>query len=103
MQVLDLDKLEPKPRTLTMNGKSFLVYPAKLRKIIEIAKFRNKVKDSTDGIAIIEEAFTLLEDLVPAIKEGQIDLNIDQVWALLDFVESPDFDTEPEKKSSKKK
>jgi hypothetical protein len=96
--MLDLDKLEPKPTKVKMGGKTIEVYPAKVRKTIEIAKFRRDLA-SMNGIEALEKAIEILTPLVPALSDPTIDFNTDQIIALMNYVEGG----EPETQKGKKK
>jgi flagellin-specific chaperone FliS len=102
MDTLDLDKLEPKPQTLSLRGKEFVVYPAKIRSIIEIEKYFAELS-KMKGQEAIDRAFDILNPLIPALKEDKsLDFTAEQLFALLNYVYRAGAPEKKEKDSKKK-
>ena len=104
----DLDKFEPKPQEYTLQGKTFEVYPAKLRAMLAIEQYFKDLADpkskiSKDGNYSIKTAFAILEAHIPALKKGEFDVNAKQMIHLLDAIYNMGSEPTPVKKDSKKK
>lgn len=102
---LDLDQLDPKPQTLSLRGREFVVYPAKIRAMVAIEKYFDDLKNSAmEGQEAITRAFEILEPLVPALKDDkELDFTAEQMFALLQFVYRAGTPQKEEPKGSKKK
>lgn len=100
---LDLDRLDPKPTTLTLRGREFVVYPAKIRAMVAIEKYFQGLKNM-DGQEAIDKAFEILEPLVPALKDDkELDFTAEQMFALMQYVYRAGTPENKESKESKKK
>lgn len=88
---LDLDALDPKPKQVKLGGKLFEVYPPKLGAIIALTRLMKELQDvgedTEKALVAIESIRKAVEPIIPGLKdETHLDLSIDQVSALLEFV-----------------
>jgi hypothetical protein len=82
--LLDLDVLTPEPKTVKIGGKIYKCYPPTLRQLIKIATLKDL--DTTEPENIEKKVLDVLSTIIPGIENDEVELNILQLHALIDFV-----------------
>lgn len=88
---LDLDALAPEKKTVRLNGESIQVSPPKFKNLISLLKVISKFKsipqeDSDKQLEAIDELQRQLYPIVPRLKDEDFDIDINQIWGLINFV-----------------
>jgi len=87
MDALDLDKLEPQPKQIVLGGKTYDLFPPKVRTILEIERFFVEARTNATPKETLERAVLICKNLIPAMKNDEtIDLSIEQVLAIINYV-----------------
>lgn len=94
---LDLDALAPKPYLIRLCGQSVEVFPPKFKNLVELLSITQSLGKGDN----VEEATTgLMEALykiIPDLRRPEIDLDINQLNRLVQFVQEIAVPDEPVK------
>jgi hypothetical protein len=86
---LDLDELQPKPRSVKISGQIIEVNSPKFNDLISLmavfSKLQN-VKSNEEGLAMVAELNGIFEKVAPDIGAKGIELTIDQFNKLIQFI-----------------
>ncbi len=82
---LDLDTVLPAGKTIKLNGQVATVYPPKLRTMLKITAAAKKMElgDINEGMP---EMIDALAEVVPVLKDPNVDISVDQLLALTQFI-----------------
>lgn len=86
---LDLDTLQPEAKKVKINGRIVDVYPPKFKSIIALMKISSSMQEvsGSENLAQVEQDLTnALIPIMPALAEPDMDLSMEQLMKLLDFV-----------------
>ena len=86
---LDLDALQPEAKKVKINGRIVDIYPPKFKSIIALMKISSGLQETTNSedLSILEEELTkALIPIMPELAEPDMDLSMEQLMKLLDFV-----------------
>lgn len=88
---LDLDIIEPDVKHVRLGGKIYEVHPPKIKNIVVITKLARELKDETKSLEektiVFEDLKQVLGGVMPAFKsDEQVDLSLDQMIALIEFI-----------------
>ncbi len=85
---LDLDLLQPQSRKVKLNGNLYDVYPPKVKDIANLARLAGQLQqqDGNDIQQKIDQMVSAFASVMPALKEDNVDLTLEQVIALFQFV-----------------
>ena len=97
---LDLQNLEPEPKEVTLNKVTFLVHPAKVKALLKIEQYFTDLKEMEGGDAV-SRALGILEPLIPALKNDEIDCTAQQMMSLLNYVYQAGLEGETKKEAKK--
>ena len=90
IKTLDLDTILPNKGKVILGGKEYIVEPPKLKNLIELSKLAKLFQDgkASDSAAIsaLTEFKELLYPIIPALKDSEVDISLDQAAALLEFI-----------------
>jgi hypothetical protein len=82
--VLDLDALMPEPKTIILGGNKIKVQPPKLKTVFALQKTFIMLQDGKPDAG--EKIVEALSAIVPDIKNDNVDLTVEQLQALIQFV-----------------
>lgn len=89
IKFLDLDAVNKPIGRFKINGAEYDVYPLKIKGLINLSAMPNLPDTTTDSGAYIGRALEILKELVPTCPQDDLEnLNIDQVNAMVEFVNS---------------
>lgn len=87
---LDLDYIQPEAKHVKLNGKLLEVYPPKLKNIVVISKMARELSDETktieEKVQVFESLKQVLAGIMPAFKEDDVDVTLEQMIALIEFI-----------------
>jgi hypothetical protein len=85
---LDLDALEPEAKKVKLNGRIVEVYAPKFKTILTIMKMSQGLTadGDSDQSQIIIDLRTALLPVMPALADEDMDLSMEQLMSLLNFV-----------------
>lgn len=86
---LDLDKLVVPSKRVRLNGEIILVYAADVQSLFKLMRFKSTLGNvdkmtEEDASKVFEEFRTLLETIIPSLKDKHI--TFDQLFKLMDLV-----------------
>lgn len=82
--VLDLDALMPESKTIILGGNKIKVQPPKLKTVFALQKTFIMLQDGKPEAG--EKIIEALSSIVPDIKNDDVDLTVEQLQALIQFV-----------------
>lgn len=83
---LDLDAIQPEAKNVKINGQIVKVYPPKFKSIIALMKLSSQINDNSDLNQLEKDLTEALIPIMPALAEPDMDLSMEQLMKLLDFV-----------------
>lgn len=88
-EILDLDALLPEPKKVKLSGKILDVYPPTVRQLLRLQRIGQSISDqSLSGEEAEKGMMEALSTIIPALKDDDtIDINLDQMLALIDFLQ----------------
>lgn len=86
-ETLDLDKLLPEPRDVTICGKKVKVFPGKMKTILALQRAFGAFQQAKTGeqMAIMENLLGILCKMMPALKDEDMDIAPSQIPALVEI------------------
>lgn len=87
---LDLDALAPEVKKVKLGGNIIDVYPPRFKNLVALMKLVNQIRevgnDESKTLELIEALRSSLIPMIPALKDENVDLTIEQLQVLLEFV-----------------
>lgn len=91
---LDLDILDSVGGEVKLGGKVYQVSPPKMGLLLKLSKLAKKFdagKDAADQnpeeiMGLLEELYDIIKPIIPDIASGEVDLNMAQAGALMQYI-----------------
>lgn len=87
---LDLDLIKPDKKVVRLGGKPRDVHQPSMKVIVTLSKlardFSDETKTTEQKMEIFDELKKVLSGIMPDFKDDDVDINIEQMIALLEFV-----------------
>jgi len=86
---LDLDALAPEPKNVILGGKTYKVYPPKIRQMIAMQRLFAEMGNPTPDteVHLMQRIEEVLLPLIPEMKDNkELDLSFTQLMSLLQFI-----------------
>jgi len=87
IKFLDLDAVNKPIGRFKIHGQEYDIYPLKIKGLINLSAMSEVPADKQQSGAYIGRALEILKELVPECPQAELeDLNVDQVNAMVEFV-----------------
>lgn len=85
---LDLDLLQPQPKYVRLDGKRYAVYPPRVKDIANLARLAGQLRvvDENTVEQKVNEMLDAFKRIMPGLKDNEVDLTIEQLTMLFEFV-----------------